>query len=215
MNNKYSILSEHSKNNLIINYLNELFPNPKCELNYNNLFELVISVMLSSQTLDKRVNEVTPILFNKYDTLEKLINANINDIIEIIKPLGLASTKAKNIQSIANDVLIKFNGKVPETFEELVELSGVGEKTAQVVLIEGLNKKAFPVDTHILRVSKRLNLIDEKLKATQASKELKTIFEDNLWNKLHQQMVLFGRYHCLAKKPKCNNCKLVSICKGV
>ena len=142
-------------------------------------------------------------------------NANINDIIEIIKPLGLASTKAKNIQSIANDVLIKFNGKVPETFEELVELSGVGEKTAQVVLIEGLNKKAFPVDTHILRVSKRLNLIDEKLNATQASKELKTIFEDNLWNKLHQQMVLFGRYHCLAKKPKCNNCKLVSICKGV
>ena len=118
------------KMNRVGDFLDYLFPNPKCELNYNNLFELVISVMLSSQTLDKRVNEVTPILFNKYDTLEKLINANINDIIEIIKPLGLASTKAKIIQSIANDVLIKFNGKVPETFEELVELSGVGEKTA-------------------------------------------------------------------------------------
>ena len=213
LNNSYSILSTHLKNKLIIEYLNEVFPNPKCELEYNDLFELLIAVMLSSQTLDRRVNEVTKVLFSKYPTVNDLYTADINDLENLLKPLGLAKTKASNIKNICNDLIKNYNGEVPTSFNDLTSLKGVGEKTAQVVMIEGLNQKAFPVDTHVLRVSKRLGLVEENINATSASKKLKGIFPDDLWNKLHQQMVLFGRYHCLAKKPKCDNCKLNQICK--
>ena len=212
LNQNYTILSDLSTSNLIQSYLNEVFPNPVCELNYNNLFELLICVMLSAQTLDKRVNEVTPILFNKYDTIMKLSLAQEEDLIEILKPLGLAKVKAKNLILISKIIYHDYNEEIPTSMEELTKLPGVGEKTAQVVLIEGLNIPAFPVDTHVLRVSKRLGLIKEDLTANQASKILKEIFPIENWAILHKQMVLFGRYLCKAKKPECLNCKLKNIC---
>ena len=146
------------KNTLLIEeYLDELFLNPKCELNYNKDYELLIAVMLSAQTTDKGVNKVTSILFNKYDSLEKLSNANIEDIKEIIKPIGNFNKKSKNIIEIAKILLDKFNGIVPKTHENLEILPGVGRKTANVVLGELYNIPTFPVDTHITRVANRLN----------------------------------------------------------
>lgn len=210
--NKSKICFQHLKDNIKIE-LNRVFPNPRCELNFNSLFELIISVMLSSQTLDKRVNEVTKILFTQYPTIKSLQNCDLDKIEEIIRPLGLSKVKARNIKNIANDIIEKFKGKVPETFQELISLSGVGEKTAQVVLIEGLNVPAFPVDTHVLRISKRLNIVDTTVNVTKASEILKNIFDKDDWSNLHKQMVLFGRYVCKAKNPECENCRLKSQCK--
>lgn len=200
------------KNTLLIEeYLDELFLNPKCELNYNKDYELLIAVMLSAQTTDKGVNKVTSILFNKYDSLEKLSNANIEDIKEIIKPIGNFNKKSKNIIEIAKILLDKFNGIVPKTHENLEILPGVGRKTANVVLGELYNIPTFPVDTHITRVANRLNLVksDDPL---IIEKKLQKTFNKENWVKLHKQLVLFGRYHCKAIKPNCNNCKLKDIC---
>ena len=200
------------KNTLLIEeYLDELFLNPKCELNYNKDYELLIAVMLSAQTTDKGVNKVTSILFNKYDSLEKLSNANIEDIKEIIKPIGNFNKKSKNIIEIAKILLDKFNGIVPKTHEYLEILPGVGRKTANVVLGELYNIPTFPVDTHITRVANRLNLVksDDPL---IIEKKLQKTFNKENWVKLHKQLVLFGRYHCKAIKPNCNNCKLKDIC---
>ena len=197
---------------LIENYLDELFKNPKCELNYHKDYELLIAVMLSAQTTDKGVNKVTNILFNKYNSLEKLANANIEDIKNIIKPIGNYNKKSYNIINIANDLINKFNGIVPKTHKELETLSGVGRKTANVVLGEIYNIPSFAVDTHIIRVSNRLNLVKSKDPLIIENK-LKKVFKKENWIKLHKQLVLFGRYNCKAIKPNCNNCKLKDICK--
>ena len=197
----------------IINYLDELFPNPKCELNYNKDYELLIAVMLSAQTTDKRVNMVTNILFMKYDTLEKLSNADINDIIEIIRPLGTFNKKALNIISIAKSLLKDKNGIVPNDREYLENLSGVGRKTANVVLSNLYNEPCIAVDTHVSRVSIRLNLAKENDNVLIIEKKLNKNFPKNKLCRLHHQMVLFGRYYCKAKNPLCENCKLKDICK--
>ena len=197
----------------IINYLDELFPNPKCELNYNKDYELLIAVMLSAQTTDKRVNMVTNILFMKYDTLEKLSNADINDIIEIIRPLGTFNKKALNIISIAKSLLKDKNGIVPNDREYLENLSGVGRKTANVVLSNLYNEPCIAVDTHVSRVSIRLNLAKENDNVLIIETKLNKNFPKNKLCRLHHQMVLFGRYYCKAKNPLCENCKLKDICK--
>jgi len=198
--------------NKIINYLDELFPNPKCELNYNKDYELLIAVMLSSQTTDKRVNMVTEKLFSKYNTLEELVNADIESIKNIIKPIGTFNKKALNIKKIAESLIKDCCGKVPNDRTYLEKLSGVGRKTTNVVLSNLYNEPCIAVDTHVKRVSIRLNLTksDDVLKI---EKELSTIFPKNKLNRLHHQLVLFGRYYCKAKKPECTNCKLKHICK--
>ena len=146
----------------IIDYLDELFPNPRCELNYNKDYELLLSVMLSGQTTDKRVNMVTEILFKKYDTLEKLSNANIDDIIEIIKPIGTFNKKASNVISIAKSLVNEKNGIEPNNREYFESLSGVGRKTTNVVLSNLYNVPCIAVDTHVSRVSKRLGIANIK-----------------------------------------------------
>ena len=202
-----------TKNTLQINdYLDELFLNPKCELEYNKDYELLIAVMLSAQTTDKGVNKVTNILFSKYNSLEKLSNANIEDIKEIIRPIGNYNKKSKNIIEISKILLDKYNGIVPKTHEYLEILPGVGRKTASVVLGELYNIPTFPVDTHITRVSNRLNLVKSE-DPIVIEEKLKKIFKKEDWVKLHKQLVLFGRYHCKAIKPNCSICKLKNICK--
>ena len=197
----------------IIDYLDELFPNPKCELNYNKDYELLIAVMLSAQTTDKRVNMVTDVLFKKYDTLEKLSNADINDIIEIIRPIGTFNKKAENVISISKSLLNDKNGIVPNDRNYLESLPGVGRKTANVVLANLYNVSCIAVDTHVSRVSKRLGIALEKDDVFVIEKKLNKAFSKDQLARLHHQMVLFGRYYCKAINPLCENCKLKKMCK--
>ena len=196
---------------LIEEFLDEIIENPRCELDYNKDYELLIAIMLSAQTTDKGVNKVTKVLFSKYDSLEKLANANLDDLKEIIRPIGNYNRKAINIIEISKSLLLNYNGVVPATFEELETFKGVGHKTASVLVSELFNIPAFAVDTHVIRVSNRLKLVKSK-DPIVIEKKLKKIFKKDLWGKRHKQMVLFGRYHCKAKNPECANCKLKDIC---
>ncbi len=196
----------------IINYLDELFPDPKCELNYSKDYELLIAVMLSAQTTDKRVNEVTSILFDKYPTLNDLAEAKKEDIIDIIRPIGTYNKKAENVINIAK-ALVEL-GYVPNDRKFLESLSGVGRKTTNVVLSNIYKEPYMAVDTHVARVSKRLGIAKENDDVLTIEKKLtKKIPKDKIPD-MHHQMVLFGRYYCKAIKPECANCKLKNICKA-
>ncbi len=192
-------------------YLDILFENPKCELEYTKDYELLIAVMLSAQTTDKGVNKVTRILFKKYDTLEKLSKADLEDIKNIIKPIGNYNKKALNVLEIANTLINKFDGKVPKSHIELESMKGVGRKTANVVLGELFDIPSLAVDTHVLRVSNRLGLTKSKDPLVVETR-LKKLFKKENWNKLHKQLVLFGRYKCKAIKPECSNCQFQEFC---
>ena len=196
----------------IIDYLDELIPNPKCELNYNKDYELLIATMLSAQTTDKRVNEVTEVLFKKYPNLEALRKSDINDIIKIIKPIGTYNKKAKNIIDIANKLKEK-NDIVPNDREFLESLPGVGRKTTNVVLSNIYNVPCIAVDTHVHRVSIRLGIAKKNDDVYTTEKKLSKKFKDYDLCRLHHQLVLFGRYYCKAINPNCENCKLKNICK--
>ena len=196
---------------LINNYLDELIPNPICELNYQKDYELVIAVMLSAQTTDKGVNKVTSILFPKYNSLEKLAGSNIEDIKEIIKPIGNYNKKANNIIEISKILINKYKKQVPKTYEELEILPGIGRKSANVIRSEIYKIPSFAVDTHVIRVTNRLGLVKTK-DPVIIEKELEKIFKKRDWIRKHQQLVLFGRYYCKAKNPDCKNCKLLNIC---
>ncbi len=197
----------------IENYLDELFPNPRCELNYTKDYELLLATMLSAQTTDKRVNEVTKILFKKYPTVKDLSKANINDIQNIIRPIGTYRRKSENLIEIAKKLDKDYNGKLPNDRKYLESLPGVGRKTANVVLSNIFNVPCIAVDTHVSRVSKRLNLAKEKDDPLQIEEKLTQKFKGKDLCKRHHQLVLFGRYYCLARNPKCENCKLKEICK--
>ena len=197
----------------IIDYLDILYPNPKCELKYNKDYELLIAVMMSAQTTDKKVNMVNEILFNKYDSLEKLSKANLDDIKEIIKPIGTYNKKASNIINISNRLLKEQNGVVPNDRKYLESLDGVGRKTTNVVLSNLFNEPCIAVDTHVSRVSKRLKLCDEDDDVLEIEKKLNNVFPKEKLSNLHHQLVLFGRYRCKSIKPLCDDCKLKDICK--
>ena len=204
-----------SKNNeLIENHLNEIFPNAGCELIYHKDYEFLIAVMLSAQCTDKKVNAVTEVLFSKYQSLEHLNASPLEDIENILKPLGLYKNKAKNLKGIVNDILNRFNGNVPIEKEELVTLPGVGNKTASVYRAEILHLNEFPVDTHVARISKRLGLAKEEDSVEVIETKLKKNFNEGKWVKLHHQFIHFGRYKCKAIKPDCKDCKLAKICKN-
>ena len=195
---------------LISNYLDELIK-PRCELNYQKDYELVIAVMLSAQTTDKGVNKVTNILFNKYQDLNSLSQANLEELKEIIKPIGNYNKKSNNIINISKILLEKYQGIVPKTHAKLEILPGIGRKSANVILSEIYHIPTFAVDTHVIRVSNRLNLVKTK-DPIKIEEKLKKIFPKKDWIKRHQQLVLFGRYYCKALKPDCKNCKLKEIC---
>ena len=197
--------------NKIIDYLDEIIPNPKCELEYSKDYELLIATMLSAQTTDKRVNSVTRILFKKYPNLEALRDAPLEDIKEIIRPIGTFNKKASNIKEIAKSLLE--HGGMANDRQFLESLSGVGRKTTNVVLSNIYNEPCIAVDTHVSRVSKRLGLAKEKDDVLTIEKKLNKIFPKEKLARLHHQMVLFGRYYCKASNPLCDNCKLKDICK--
>lgn len=196
----------------IVSYLDSLYPNPRCELNYQKDYELLIAVMLSAQTTDKRVNMVTSVLFSRYPTLEDLAQATKEDVVEIIRPIGTYDRKAKNVIEIAKSLLEDQKGVVPNDRAYLESLSGVGHKTANVVLSNLYGENCVAVDTHVSRVSKRLGLAKPKDDVLVIEKKLTRKFKGYSLGRLHHQLVLFGRYHCKAKNPACEHCKLADFC---
>lgn len=197
----------------IINYMDEIIPNPRCELNYTKDYELLIATMLSAQTTDKRVNEVTAVLFSKYPTLQELKDAPIEDLMKIVRPIGTFRKKSENIKSIASSLLLYADGKVPNDRTFLESLSGVGRKTTNVVLSNIYHENVIAVDTHVARVSKRLGLAKETDDVLTIEKKLNRQFPTEKLGRLHHQFVLFGRYYCKASNPNCEDCKLKDICK--
>lgn len=197
----------------IIEYLDFLIPNPKCELNYDKDYELLLATMLSAQTTDKRVNQVTEILFKKYDTLQKLSEADIEDIMKIIRPIGTFNKKANNVIKIAKDLIKNQYGIIPNDRKYLESLPGVGRKTTNVVLSNLFNEQCIAVDTHVARVSIRLGIAKESDNIYQIENKLNRFFPKEKLGRLHHQLVLFGRYYCKAKNPKCDECYLKNICK--
>ena len=198
----------------IIKNLEKLFPDAKCELNYENDWQLLIAILLSAQCTDKKVNKITPTLFKKYPTLLDLKNADTNDLEQIIYPLGLSKTKSKNIIEIAKILNEQYDNKVPSSKPDLTKLPGIGNKTANVMLIEYFNIPAFPVDTHVVRTSKRLNICKETDNVNTIEKKLTNAFPEESWKMLHIRMVLFGRYICKAIKPECKICPFKNICSN-
>lgn len=194
-------------------YLMELYPNAKCELVFHKDYELLIAVVLSAQTTDKRVNLVTKELFLQYPTLEALSKAPVAEIINIVKPLGTASRKGVFVSEIAKILVSQFDGKVPNNRMILEKLPGVGRKTANVVLSNLFDVPAIAVDTHVARVSKRLGLAKEDDDVDIIEKKLMRKFDKKDWSLRHHQLVLFGRYNCKSKKPSCDICKLKDKCK--
>lgn len=188
--------------NELVNNLETMFPNAKCELDYSNLFELLIAVVLSAQTSDVAVNMVTKDLFMKYPTYHDLALADVIDVEKIIKNIGLYHNKAKNI--IALSKTLDEKKEIPNTREELMELAGVGRKTANVVLAEYYHIPAIAVDTHVKRTSERLKIA--KGNPLEIEKQLMKILPKEKWAKVHIQLVFLGRYICTARKPKCEQC---------
>ena len=202
-------------NNLIDEILFELeklFPDARCELNYNNIYELCVAVMLSAQTTDKKVNNITPTLFSKYPSVKELKNALQEDVEIIIRPLGLSNNKSKNIIAFAKIIDEEYNGIIPNDFETLITLPGIGRKTANVVLSEGFGIMRIAVDTHVERVSKRLGLSDMNSTVLQVEKDLMNLIPEHNWHKGHHLLLFFGRYFCKSQNPNCKECPFINQC---
>ncbi len=196
----------------IVDELNRLFPDAYCQLNHRNSFELLIAVVLSAQTTDERVNSVTGELFERYPDAYKLANAEQEDVENIIRPIGLYRMKARNIISLAKVLVDQYNGVVPDNREDLESLPGVGRKTANVILSNCFDVPAFAVDTHVSRVSKRLQIAMEEDDVDRIEEKLMAAFPEKLWGKLHHQFIFFGRYKCKARNPECQDCPFKDIC---
>ena len=199
--------------NKLLDYLDYLFPNPKCELIYQKDYQLLMAVVLSAQSTDKRVNSVTPIIFSKYSTLEDLKKANLSDLEEIIRPVGSFRKKAAFLKGLATRLVDEFNGVVPIDREVLESFPGVGRKTVNVFLGEFYGVPAIAVDTHVERVSKRLKLAYFNDSVLDVERKLMKKVPKDRWARFHLQMVLFGRYYCKAVKPLCKDCPLKEFCR--
>lgn len=206
-------MTKAQKAKIISERLDALYPRPAIPLNHGDNFTFLVAVMLSAQCTDKRVNETTPALFARADSPQKMASLSEDEIREIIKPCGLAPTKAKNIKKMSEILCEKFGGRVPNTFEDLESLPGVGHKTAAVLMSQAFGVPAFPVDTHIHRLATRWGLTDGK-SVEHTERDLKKIFPKEKWHDLHLQFIYYGREHCKASACKtpdkyCQLCKLL------
>ncbi len=200
-----------TKSKEIIDILKTIIDNPRCELDYNNPFELLVATILSAQTKDSRVNVVTKELFKRFPTPEKLMDASQEEVEKIIEPVGLYKNKAKNIIFLSKTLFENFNSIVPKTIEELSSLPGVGRKTASVVLVEAFKIPAIPVDTHVIRISNRLGYSKSKMPEI-IENDLKKYIPVEDWIISHHLFIHFGRYHCKNSNPNCDGCKLIKYC---
>jgi len=202
-------MRKNERAEIIIKELKKLYPSPPIPLNHSNAFTLLVAVVLSAQSTDKKVNELTKDLFKVADTPEKMAKLGIAKIYEYIKQLGLSNQKSKNLYNLSKIIIKKHDNQVPNSFEELESLPGVGHKTASVVMSQVFNIPSFPVDTHIHRLSQRWGLTKGD-NVTQTEKDLKKIFPISEWNKLHLQIIFYGREYCTARGcdgTKCLMCK--------
>ena len=197
----------------ILDILEEMFPNAECELIHKNAFELLIAVVLSAQTTDASVNKITPGLFEAFPTPVALANADIKDIENKIRRIGLYRNKARSIKELSKALVEDFNGVVPETMKELTSLAGVGRKTANVVRSVCFDIPSIAVDTHVERISKRLGLAKPQDSVEKVEEKLKRKIKRERWNRAHHLFIFFGRYHCTARNPKCEDCPFQSFCK--
>jgi endonuclease-3 len=200
------------KFDFLIPYFEEHNPGAQSELKFNNSYELLVAVVLSAQCTDKRVNMVTPALFQRYPTPFELANASIEDIYSFIKSVSYPNNKAKHLQGLAQALVEKFNGIVPDNMEELQMLPGVGRKTANVILAVIFDQPAMAVDTHVFRVANRLGIVENADTPLKVELQLTEHFPNDIIPKAHHWLILHGRYVCLARKPKCDECGLTSIC---
>lgn len=196
-----------------LDVMEEMFPEAECELVHKNPFELVIAVLLSAQCTDALVNKVTKDLFEKYHTPEDYLDVTLEELQQDIKSIGLYRNKAKHIRNLCQSLLDNYNGEVPESKEELEKLAGVGRKTANVVASVAFGEPAIAVDTHVERVSKRLGICRWKDSVLEVEKTLMRKVPKEEWSDTHHRMIFFGRYHCKAKKPNCDSCDLLDICR--
>ncbi|HBB28369.1 MAG TPA: endonuclease III [Clostridiales bacterium] len=191
--------------------LKEAYPDAKCELNYETPFQLLVSTILSAQATDKSVNSVTKDLYQEYPDLSAFSKLSIEEIEEKIKKIGLYKNKSKSIYNLCKELEALYQGQVPNTMEELIVLSGVGRKTASVVLAEAFKIPAFPVDTHVFRVSKRLGLA-KGTTADKVSDELMKKLPSKYWINAHHLFITHGRRTCIARNPKCGECAIRDLC---
>lgn len=196
----------------ILDTLKELYPDAKCELEHSSPFQLLVATILSAQTTDKKVNEVTETLFRDYPDLDSFLTLSINELEERIKQIGLYRNKAKNIMIMCNQLKNNFNGEVPKTMEEIVTLAGAGRKTANVVLSNAFGVPSIAVDTHVFRVSNRLGIADSE-NVLEVEKQLQKELPKKEWSLAHHLLIFHGRRCCTARNPKCVECSLQSRCK--
>ncbi|KPM49294.1 endonuclease III [Jiulongibacter sediminis] len=199
----------------IVDYFSTHLPNPETELQYTNPYELIVAVVLSAQCTDKRVNMVTPYLFDAYPTASALASATPDEVFQIIRSISYPNNKAKHLVGLGKMLIDEFNNVVPGEIDQLVKLPGVGRKTANVIASVIHNLPTMAVDTHVFRVSHRLGLVSPKSKTPLAvEKELVKNFTDEQIPKAHHWLILHGRYTCLARNPKCGECGITDFCKS-
>ena len=196
----------------VLDILEDTYPEAECALDHKNVFELLVCVVLSAQTTDKSVNRISPELFSKYPDAKALSEADQADVEEILHSIGMYRTKAKNIISLAKELVIRYHGIVPNTYEELIELPGVGRKTANVVLSVGFGVQRIAVDTHVFRVANRIGLVSEK-DVLKTELSLMDCIPEDRWSKTHHSLIFHGRNICDARKPKCKECPIADICQ--
>lgn len=199
--------------NEIVDEMERMFPQAHCELVHETPFQLLVAVVLSAQTTDAAVNKTTPALFEKYPTALLMAQATPKEIEPYIQKIGLYRNKAKSIHSLSVDLIEKFDGVVPSSYKDLMSLSGVGRKTANVVRSVAFDIPSFAVDTHVERISKRLGLAKPYDSVDKVEEKLKRKIDRDRWNQAHHDFIFFGRYHCTARNPKCDSCPFISFCK--
>lgn len=199
--------------NEILDAIEEIFPNAKCELHHESPFQLLVAVVLSAQTTDESVNKVTPALFKAYPTSKEMAMASISDIEPYIRRIGLYRNKARSISALSKDLEAKFDGVVPSSYKDLMSLAGVGRKTANVVRSVAFDIPSFAVDTHVDRVSKRLGLAKPYDSVEKVEEKLKRKIDRDRWNQGHHDFIFFGRYLCTARHPQCQKCPFTSFCR--
>ncbi len=203
-------MTKKAKADFVLKKLEELYPKVPIPLQHSNPFTLLVAVVLSAQCTDKRVNEITPILFGRAGDVYEMAKLQVEDIKEIIRPCGLSKAKSKGISGLSNIIVEKHSGRVPDSFRELEELPSVGHKTASVVMSQAFGRPAFPVDTHIHRLIYRWGLSNGK-NVVQTERDCKKLFPEDKWNKLHLQIIYFGREHCPARGHNPATCPICSV----
>jgi endonuclease III len=205
-------MNRKDKFQFVINYFQEVMPAPETELEFNNPYQLLVAVILSAQCTDKRVNMTTPLLFQKFPDIASLSNSDYEDVFDIIKSISFPGNKSRHIIGMAKKVMEKFGGSIPMTVEELVQLPGVGRKTANVITSVLDNQPNLAVDTHVFRVSARIGLTVKAKNPLETEKQLMRFIPKDIVPKFHHWLILHGRYTCIARSPKCKQCGLQAVC---